>query len=93
MNTLDHNFNDIASNSAKSDVDAPKYPPPFSIRFTFEERARLNAARGRKALAAHIREELFGDDLSPRKRPGNSPIQDAEPSEHLGLAHCLRDFL
>ena len=78
MSTLDHNFNDIALNSAKSEADAPKYPPPFSIRFTFEERASLDAARGRKALAAHIREELFGDDASPRKRPGNSPVKDAE---------------
>ena len=43
MSTLDHNFNSIASNSAKSKADAPKYPPPFSIRFTFEERTRLDA--------------------------------------------------
>lgn len=78
MSTLGHSFNDIASSSAKSDTDAPKYPPPFSIRFTFEERARLDAARGRKALAAHIREELFGDNVSPRRRPGNSSVKDAE---------------
>lgn len=78
MSTLDHNFNDIASSSAKPETNKPKYPPPFSIRFTFEERANLEAARGGKALAAHIREELFGDDASPRKRPGNSPVKDAE---------------
>ena len=78
MSTLDRNFNDIASSSAKSTADAPKYPPPFSIRFTFEERARLDADRGRKALAAHIREKLFGDEATPRKRPGNSPVKDAE---------------
>ncbi len=78
MSTLDHNFNNIAFKSAKSKADVPNYPPPFSIRFTFEERARLDAARGRKALAAHIREELFGDDVSPRKKPGNSPVKDAE---------------
>jgi len=78
MSTLDHNFNSIASNSAKLKADAPKYPPPFSIRFTFEERARLDAERGRKALSAHIRECLFGDDAAPRKRPGNSPVKDIE---------------
>jgi len=78
MSTLDHNFNNIASRSAKSEADLPKYPPLFSIRFTFEERARLDTARGHKALAAHIREELFGDDASPRKKPGNSPVKDAE---------------
>ncbi len=78
MSTLDHNFNDIAYLSENSKADEPKYPPPFSIRFTFEERAKLDAARGRKALAAHIRERLFGDDASPRQKPGNSPVQDAE---------------
>lgn len=78
MSTLDHNFNEIASRKAKSGADEPKYPPPYSIRFTFEERARLDAARGRKALSAHIRERLFGDDVSPRKKLGNSPIKDAE---------------
>ena len=78
MSTLDHNFNDIASRSESSKADQPKYPPPFSIRFTFEERAKLDAARGRKALASHIRERLFGDDVSPRQKPGNSPVQDAE---------------
>jgi hypothetical protein len=78
MSTLDHNFNEIASREAKQGSDEPKYPPPYSIRFTFEERARLDAERGRKALSAHIRESLFGDDVSPRRKPGNSPVKDAE---------------
>lgn len=78
MSTLHHNFNDIAKNTSVKKTDEPKYPPPFSIRFTFEERARLDADRGRASLASHIRECLFGDDATPRKKPGNSPIKDAE---------------
>lgn len=78
MSTLDHNFNNIAARAAETEAQAPKYPPPFSIRLTFEERARLDADRGRVSLAAHIRERLFGDDPAPRKKPGNSPIKDAE---------------
>lgn len=78
MSTLDHNFNEISKKSAKEDADKAKYPPPFSIRFTFEERARLDAERGPKALSTHIRDLLFGDDVAPRKRPGNSPVGDAE---------------
>ncbi|WP_171136498.1 hypothetical protein [Ruegeria sp. HKCCC1038] len=74
MSTLDHNFNEIAENKARS----ANYPPPFSIRFTFEERARLDAERGRHSLAAHIRERLFGDDASVRKKPGNTSVGDAE---------------
>lgn len=78
MSTLDHNFNDIAAHADKPETETSKYPPPFSIRLTFEERARLDADRGRVSLAAHIRERLFGDDVTPRKKPGNSPIKDAE---------------
>jgi len=78
MSTLDHNFNEIAASAAKPEAETSKYPPPFSIRLTFEERARLDADRGSTTLAAHIRECLFGDDATPRKKPGNSPIKDAE---------------
>lgn len=78
MSTLHHNFNKIAAPAEKPETQASKYPPPFSIRFTFEERARLDEKRGRASLAAHIRKRLFGDEVSPRKKPGNSPIKDAE---------------
>ena len=78
MSTLDHNFNNISKGPAENDAGKGKYPPPFSIRFTFEERARLDADRGPNALSSHIRELLFGDDVTPRKRPGNSPVGDAE---------------
>lgn len=78
MNTLDHSFNKIAERRAESKDQGSKYPPPFSIRFTFEERARLDALRGRQSLAAYIRECLFGEDAAPRKKPGNSPIVNAE---------------
>ena len=74
MSTLDHNFNEIAEDKARS----ANYPPPFSIRFTFEERARLDSERGRHSLAAHIRERLFGDEVSVRKKPGNTTVGDAE---------------
>lgn len=78
MSTLDHNFNEIAAEKAEFPAEKSKYPPPFSIRFTFEERARLDAERGRRALSAHIRECLFGDDATPRRKSGKSPVKDAE---------------
>lgn len=84
MSTLDHNFNDIASKETSSEVDKASYPPPFSIRFTFEERARLDTERGRHSIAAHIRERLFGDQASVRKKPGNSV---------LGIQRRLDGFL
>ncbi|MEZ5911378.1 MAG: hypothetical protein R3D84_03385 [Paracoccaceae bacterium] len=69
-----HKFNKIANPKAKT----AEYPPPFSLRLTYEERARLDAERGSKTLAAYIRERLFGVDAAPRKKRGNSPVQDKE---------------
>ncbi len=74
MTNSRHKFNEIACPKAKK----ADYPPPFSLRLTYEERARLDAERGDKSLAAYIRERLFGDDAAPRKKRGNSPVQDKE---------------
>ncbi len=74
MTNSRHEFNSIAKPEAKKAA----YPPPFSLRLTYEERARLDAERGDKSLAAYIRERLFGTDAAPRKRRGNSPVQDKE---------------
>jgi len=78
MSTLHHNFNDIAKRASAKKADEPNYPPPFSIRFTFEERAKLDAERGRRPVSAHIRECLFGDDATPRRKSGKSPVKDGE---------------
>ena len=74
MTNSRHRFNEIAKPEAKK----AEYPPPFSLRLTYEERARLDAERGSKTLAAYIRERLFGVDAAPRKKRGNSPVQDKE---------------
>ena len=76
MTTLRHRFQKSAGESP--DKKAAKYPPPFSLRLTHDERARLDAERGTNPLSVHIRERLFGDEASPRKRRGNSPIKDTE---------------
>jgi hypothetical protein len=72
---LRHNFNEIASEEV---VEKKKYPPPFSLRLTLEERARLEAEAGDLPLGAYIRKRLLGDDVSPRTRRGNSPVKDKE---------------
>lgn len=74
MNVSNQKFNALAA----AQPPKPTYPPPFSMRLTPEERARLDMLRGNKPLSAYIREQLFGDDAAPRKRGGNSPVQDAE---------------
>ncbi|KAA8610262.1 hypothetical protein [Salipiger aestuarii] len=74
MTNSRHKFNAIAKPEAKKS----DYPPPFSLRLTYEERARLDAQRGSKTLATYIRERLFGVDAAPRKKRGNSPVPDKE---------------
>ncbi|MFP7675139.1 plasmid mobilization protein [Marivita sp. S0852] len=68
-------FNKIA---AEEVVAEKKYPPPFSLRLTHEERARLEAEAGDLSLSAYIRECLFGEEASPRKASGKRPVEDKE---------------
>lgn len=55
-----------------------KYPPPFSLRLTFEERAQLNKAAAGMSLGAYIRGQLLGANASPRKTRGKFPVKDHE---------------
>lgn len=55
-----------------------KYPPPFSLRLTFEERARLEQAAAGMALGAYIRERVLGDYAESRKTRGKFPVKDHE---------------
>ena len=55
-----------------------KAPPPFSLRLTFEERARLEKEAGDRPLGEYIRERLFGDDVKPRKTRTRRPVQDQQ---------------
>ena len=52
-----------------------KYPPPFSLRLSEEERAILRQRAGRRSLGEYIRYVLFGDDATPRK------VKRCQPSE------------
>lgn len=72
MSTLDRRFNKLAKDQW------PKYPPPFSLRFTFDERAKLDMLRGSMPLGRYIREQLLGDDAAPRKKRGRYPVKDQE---------------
>ncbi|WP_430436038.1 plasmid mobilization relaxosome protein MobC [Oceanibaculum nanhaiense] len=61
------------ANSKKS-----KRPAPFSIRLSFEERARLLEEAGDAPLGFYIRSRLLGDEQRPRrKRRSPSPDREA----------------
>ncbi|MDF2365644.1 hypothetical protein [Sneathiella sp.] len=70
--TSSREFNRIAAGKTA------KYPPPFSLRLTYEERARLECDAAGRTLSAYIREKLFGDTVSRRRVKGRNPIKDHE---------------
>lgn len=57
----------------------PKKPSPFSLRLTFEERARLESEAGTLPLGAYIKLELLsgGEVPAHRLRP-RRPLKDQE---------------
>jgi hypothetical protein len=61
-----------------------KYPPPFSLRLTFEERCQLERDAGGMSLGAYIRQRLFDEKAKPRKSRNNRPVKD-----HQSLAVVL----
>lgn len=73
MSHLDHKFNKLAGKSEKQ-----KYPPPFSLRLTFEERALLEKQAAGMSLGAYIRSQFLGEDVTPRRTRGKFPVKDHE---------------
>jgi hypothetical protein len=54
-------------------------PPPFSLRLTFEERARLERDAGDMPLGAYIRSKLFDQpETSRRPRHIKRPVKDRQ---------------
>lgn len=88
MTTSHLDFNQIADGGHGGEK---RYPPPFSLRLTFEERARLKREAAGMALGAYIRLKLFGEDAVPRQARGNFPVKDHEAlGRVLGALGALR---
>lgn len=63
-------------------------PPPFSLRLTFEERARLERDAGDMPLGAYIRSRLFDQPTGDRRpRQAKRPVKD-----HQALANVLGEL-
>lgn len=54
-----------------------KYAPPFSVRLTLAERARLDKDAGQLPIGEYVRMQLF-DTPETRQRVYRRPVQDAE---------------
>lgn len=49
--------------------------PPFSLRLSADERARLERDAAGESLACYVRARLFGEEARPRRR-GKFPVRD-----------------
>lgn len=68
-----------------------KTPPPFSLRLTTDERAKLETAAAGMSLGPFIKAKLFDGDLTPRRTRGQAPVKDhAALARALGLLGNLR---
>ena len=75
MTITRHDFNKIAKG---------KRVAPFSLRLTFDERAKLEAAANGVPLAAYIKAKLFDGDLPQVRRRNTNPVED-----HQALGRVL----
>ncbi|TYC64480.1 hypothetical protein FMN50_00440 [Rhodobacterales bacterium] len=73
MSHPDREFNRLAAPEKE-----PKYPPPFSLRLTFAERAKLEELAAGMPLGAFIRERLLGEHVEKRRTRGKFPVKDHE---------------
>lgn len=53
----------------------PKYPPPFSLRLSEDERAILRQRAGRRSMGEYIRGVLFGSGVTARKVTRRQPLE------------------
>ncbi|WP_170401470.1 plasmid mobilization relaxosome protein MobC [Ruegeria arenilitoris] len=72
MTTTHLKFNNLAKGKRQ------KRQAPFSLRLTFEERARLEEAANGVPLGAYIKAVLFSQDLQKVRRRGQNPVGDQE---------------
>lgn len=78
------------SAAAKLNAPKPKRSPPFSMRFTDDERARLDHERGVLSLAAYIRLKLFTEPSKQRSERKKLTRKHSTPSAELAtLSHML----
>ncbi|QEW21490.1 hypothetical protein LA6_003701 [Marinibacterium anthonyi] len=72
MTKSHHNFNQVAS-GRKTKRDAP-----FSLRLSFDERIRLEAAADGEPLGAFIKSVLFDKDVPKTRRRISAPVKDQQ---------------
>ena len=78
MSGPDHKKAALAKASFNAAGEKPAKPKPFSLRLTFEERARLDAMAGDRPLGSFIRNKLLGDEVDKRAVRSRRPAADKQ---------------
>ena len=78
MKTTHPAFNQIATG---------KTPPPFSLRLSFEERAKLEEAANGLSLGAYIKAKLFDSDLPKVRGAVNTGTPPVHPETEEEIKH------
>jgi hypothetical protein len=60
-----------------------KREAPFSLRLSFEERARLTKAAGGMPIASYIKSLLFAEDAPIYRMRGRNPVKDEKALAEL----------
>ncbi len=71
-------FNAACQGKPMENSPKKKAPPPISVRLTEEERAQLEQAALGTSLSAHIRQCIFGSDVSVRKTRSRVATKDEQ---------------
>lgn len=84
-----HSFSEASADSKRRARRKRNHPPPFSIRFTDEERAYLTQQAGALSLAAYIRLKLFSDADRLPSSPRMTKKSRSPSAELTVLGHML----
>lgn len=69
----------VGARPSQTQPNSDKRSPPFSLRLTFEERARLERDAGDMPLGAYIRSRLFDQPVGDhRPRRSKRPVKDQQ---------------
>jgi hypothetical protein len=74
MSISERDFNAVAAAKPKK----KKREAPFSLRFSFEQMALLQAAANGVPLGAYIKAKLFDEPLEKVRRRNTNPVKDHE---------------
>ena len=83
----------VFRSAAATEVTRAKRLPkdrPFCLRLTREERERLEREAGSMPLGAYIRERLFGEDSTPRRKRRRPSADQAGLAKVLGMLGASR---